>query len=213
MLRAVLAVAVPLLVFLTMVVVGLQLTAPDFRRALRQPLLLTFAALGQLLLLPLLALGLVRILEVPSDVEAGILLVAVCPSGTAAGFYAYLARANAALAVALTALSCFTAVAALPLWMTAFRASHNAPAAFDVPVPVLAGGAAAADRFALALALVVRNLGVATAVAVTVLNRTEFAVFAAAYFVAQVPLVVAAAAWFRFRTAPAPGAVVEGGHP
>ncbi len=296
MLQAVVAIAVPVLVFLTMVIVGLQLTAPDFRRVLRQPLLLTFAAVGQLLVLPLLALGLVRLLEPAPDIEAGILLVAVCPSGTAAGFYAYLGRANAALAIALTVLSCFTAVPAMPLWLAAFRASHDAPAAFDVPVPVLAGhlllllflpvllgmlvrrrrpllaqrheqgllrvslaalaalvafilfqelerffdalpgillavtaltlvtlltglglgwagGAAAGDRFALALSLVVRNLGIATAVAVTVLDRTEFAVFAAAYFVAQVPLVVAAVALFRFRTMPGPAAVVEVGQP
>jgi hypothetical protein len=45
------------------------------------------------------------------------------------------------------------------------------------------------------------------------LHLSSFAVFATASFVAQVPLAVAAVAWFRFRTAPAPAAVVEVGHP
>ena len=42
------------------------------------------------------------------------------------------------------------------------------------------------------MVLVVRNVSIATAVAVTILGRTEFAVFAAAYFLNQVPVIVAA---------------------
>ena len=52
-------------------------------------------------------------------------------------------------------------------------------------------------RFALAMVLVVRNVGIATAVAVTVLGRIEFAVFATAYFLNQVPILVAALVLFR----------------
>jgi hypothetical protein len=50
----------------------------------------------------------------------------------------------------------------------------------------------------------VRNVGVATAVAVTVLGRLEFAAFAAAYFLTQTPLLVAAAILHRLKSA-APG--------
>jgi ACR3 family arsenite efflux pump ArsB len=64
----------------------------------------------------------------------------------------------------------------------------------------------ARDRFTLAMVFVVRNVGVATAVAVTVLGRVEFAVFAAASFLAQVPLVLAALALFRLSRVAAPGA-------
>jgi BASS family bile acid:Na+ symporter len=53
------------------------------------------------------------------------------------------------------------------------------------------------DRFALAMVLAVRNVAIATAVAVTVLNRLEFAVFATAYFLNQVPVLVAALVLFR----------------
>jgi ACR3 family arsenite efflux pump ArsB len=48
------------------------------------------------------------------------------------------------------------------------------------------------DRLALALVLVVRNVAIATAVAVTVLGRVKFAVFATAYFLNQIPLIAAA---------------------
>ena len=53
------------------------------------------------------------------------------------------------------------------------------------------------DRFTLGMVFVVRNVAVATAVAVTVLGRTEFAVFATAYFLNQVPILFAALALFR----------------
>ena len=48
-----------------------------------------------------------------------------------------------------------------------------------------------------AMVLVVRNGSIATAVAVTVLGRNEFAVFAAAYFLNQVPIGVVALALVR----------------
>jgi hypothetical protein len=47
------------------------------------------------------------------------------------------------------------------------------------------------------MVFVVRNVGIATAIAVTVLGRVEFAVFATAYFLAQVPLLLAAVVLFR----------------
>ncbi len=44
---------------------------------------------------------------------------------------------------------------------------------------------------------VVRNVGTATAIAVTVLGRVEFAVFATAYFLAQAPILLGAVLVFR----------------
>src|SRR5205823_1680558 len=60
-----------------------------------------------------------------------------------------------------------------------------------------AQGAGATDRFTVGMVFVVRNVGVATAIAVTVLGRVEFAVFATAYFLAQVPILVVAVLVFR----------------
>jgi hypothetical protein len=47
------------------------------------------------------------------------------------------------------------------------------------------------------MVFVVRNVGIATAIAVTVLGRVEFAVFATAYFLAQVPILVMSVLVFR----------------
>ena len=284
MLKPVLDIGVPALVILTMVVVGLGLTVGDFRRVAGMPGLVAAATVGQLVFLPLIALVLVRSLGLSPSVEKGMLLVAACPAGSMANLYGQLARANVALSVSLTAVSCLAAIVTMPALMIGFRAYLGETATFIVPVPAIIGqlsltlilpilagmavrrrwpatterhrrglfalslGALAAliglviaqeaghfaaelgeialavtlltglafaagwatgwaggdrtDRFTVGLVFVVRNVGVATAVAVTVLGRLEFAVFAAAYFLCQAPLLLAAAFLHRrLRTA------------
>lgn len=71
------------------------------------------------------------------------------------------------------------------------------------------GRATTTDRFALGMVFVVRNVGIATAIAVTVLGRSEFAVFATGYFLAQVPMLLAGVCVFR-RTQPAGAETVAG---
>ena len=57
------------------------------------------------------------------------------------------------------------------------------------------------DRFTIAVEFGTRNLGVAMAVAVTLLGRVEFARFAYAYFLTEMPIMLLAATWFRQRHA------------
>jgi bile acid:Na+ symporter, BASS family len=60
-----------------------------------------------------------------------------------------------------------------------------------------------ADRFTLATEFATRNVAIATAIAVTLLRRVDFAVFATTYFLTELPLMLAATAVFRARTAKA----------
>jgi BASS family bile acid:Na+ symporter len=53
------------------------------------------------------------------------------------------------------------------------------------------------DRFTMAAQFGARNIGVATAIAVTLLGRLEFARFAATYSLVELPLMLAAVALFR----------------
>jgi bile acid:Na+ symporter, BASS family len=64
-----------------------------------------------------------------------------------------------------------------------------------------ASSAGARERFSVAMVFVVRNVGIATAIAVTALGRVDFAVFATAYFLAQVPLLLAVILVFRWMRA------------
>jgi BASS family bile acid:Na+ symporter len=55
----------------------------------------------------------------------------------------------------------------------------------------------ASDRFTLAIEYAVRNVAIATAVAVTILKRPEFAVFGTAYFLTEVPIILLTIAFYR----------------
>ena len=112
-------VALPIVLWLLMFIVGMELTTADFRRVMVYPRAVTVATLGQLLLLPCVIGLLVWVLEPRPDIAAGMLLVAVCPSGSLSNVYTYLARANVALSVTLTAVSSLLALGSMPL-LTAF---------------------------------------------------------------------------------------------
>lgn len=59
------------------------------------------------------------------------------------------------------------------------------------------GRASRRDRFTLAAEFSTRNVAVATAIAVTLLERTDVAVFAVTYFVTELPLMLIAVGVFR----------------
>ena len=60
-----------------------------------------------------------------------------------------------------------------------------------------ASGASSPDRFTLATEFATRNMAVATAIAVTVAGRVEFAAFAATYFLTEIPLMLCAIGVYR----------------
>jgi len=128
-------VAVPAIVWLLMLVVGLELTLADFRRVLLYPKAVGVATVGQLLLLPLIAAGLIWTLQPAPYLVAGMVLLAACPGGAISNFYTYLARANVALSVTLTAVSSLLALLTMPLLMSAgFALFLDRHEVIEVPV-------------------------------------------------------------------------------
>ncbi|MBM3992534.1 MAG: hypothetical protein FJ303_00010 [Planctomycetes bacterium] len=97
MLKTVVDVGVPTLVFVAMTVVGTELTADDFRRVGRQPGAIFVALLGQVILLPVIGGLFVHGLELQPAIRWGVLLVAACPSGGMANVYSHIGRGNVAL--------------------------------------------------------------------------------------------------------------------
>lgn len=59
--------------------------------------------------------------------------------------------------------------------------------------------ASGADRFTLAAEFATRNVAIATAIAVALLGRTEFAAFASVYFLTELPIMLAAVVVWRWR--------------
>jgi len=111
--------AVPAVVWLLMLVVGLELSPSDFRRVLRYPLAVGTATAGQLILLPLIAAALILALQPPPPIVAGMVLVAASPGGAISNVYSLLAAANVALSVTLTAVTTVAAMLTMPLLCSA----------------------------------------------------------------------------------------------
>jgi BASS family bile acid:Na+ symporter len=105
---------------------GLTLTWNDFLRVFRTPIPILVGICLQFIVMPGLGWGIGRLLELPAELAAGLILVSCCPGGTASNVVVYLARANVALSVAMTAFSTILAVVATP-YLTAALAGTMVP--------------------------------------------------------------------------------------
>jgi BASS family bile acid:Na+ symporter len=129
--------AIPLITFLLLVAVGLDLTVGDFRRVRERPGMVAAGVLVPPLLLPPLALLLIHLVG-PSPALAEVLLIlAVCPIGGLSNAYSLLARASTALSVTLTAVSCGAALVTIPAATVLLVVVWQHPAGHAAPVSVL----------------------------------------------------------------------------
>ena len=273
-------VAVPVITFMLLTAVGLDLTREDFARVRRRPAVVLTGLLAPLVVLPPIGLVLIRAFSPDPDVAAGLLLLTTCPIGGISNTYSYLARAAPALSVTLTGLSCLLATVTVPALARALELVLGEPLDFFVPLPALilqivlmlglpvtvgmwirhrspafaerhrtglqrlafggialvlslvilddpdaftaglstmvpvaatfvgcsmaagwlAGVAVTTDRrerFTLAAEFGTRNVAIATAIAVTLLGRVEFARFATTYFLVELPVMLVAIGLFH----------------
>jgi BASS family bile acid:Na+ symporter len=98
--------------------VALDIKFDDFRRIVRDPRGPLVGLGAQFFLLPAATFVLTLIIDPAPSVALGMMLVAACPGGNVSNFMAYLARGNAALSVAMTAVSSSAAVIMTPLNIT-----------------------------------------------------------------------------------------------
>jgi len=98
--------------------VALDIKFDDFRRIVRDPRGPLVGLGAQFFLLPAATFVLTLILDPAPSVALGMMLVAACPGGNVSNFMTYLARGNAALSVAMTAVSSSAAVIMTPLNIT-----------------------------------------------------------------------------------------------
>lgn len=96
---------------------GLTLRPIDFRMVARRPKAVGVAMLGQLVLLPLIALLLWHVFGLSPTLGAGLLLIACCPGGSSSNVFSMLAGGDVALSVSLTAISSVATLITLPVVM------------------------------------------------------------------------------------------------
>ncbi len=97
--------------------IGMGLTVADFTRIARQPVDFGLGYLLQVIGLPAAAFIFAATMAVEPVIAAGLMLLAACPGGTLSNLLCYLARADTALSISLTAASTMTAVLTMP-WIT-----------------------------------------------------------------------------------------------
>lgn len=105
--------------------VGLDLRVQDFTAIRHTPGLVLAGVLVPPLTLPLIAASLVSVLAPTLGTAQGVLLLSACPIGGVSTSYSMLARANPALSVTLTALSCVVALVAMPAILAASAAAGD----------------------------------------------------------------------------------------
>lgn len=134
---AFLDITVPLFNFLIMFTVGTGLAVTDFKRLAMTPRTVVLPGIAQMVCLPLAGVVVVSLFSLNPFVVGGVLLISACPGGSISNYYTYLARANVALSVLLTGLTCLAAILTMPLVMGSFEHFMNVPETFHVPIKTL----------------------------------------------------------------------------
>ena len=118
---------------------GLTLKPQDFKLIVQRPKPVLIGLIGQIILLPLIAWGIIEVLSTfnfhlsPLFI-IGIMLVACSPGGSSSNVFSMLAKGDVALSVTLTACSSIITLFTLPLIMAWVTASVGE--ATDIHLPI-----------------------------------------------------------------------------
>jgi BASS family bile acid:Na+ symporter len=96
---------------------GTELSIREFRTVLKKPRGIVIGILCHYTIMPVLGFTMASVFRFPKEIAAGIILVGCCPSGLASNVMSFLAKANLALSVSVTAMSTLLAPFLTPLLM------------------------------------------------------------------------------------------------
>lgn len=119
----ILTVLLPATLAVVMLGLGLALTTADFARVLTAPKAVVVSLSCQLVVLPLLCFGMVKVVGVSPVFAVGMMILVASPGGTTANLFSHLARGDVALNVTLTAINSVLAVVTLPV-IVGLSANH-----------------------------------------------------------------------------------------
>lgn len=125
----------PVSLFLIMFGLGLSLRLADFARVVEAPRAVLIGLFAQLLLLPLLALGVALALGLNGAIAVGLIIIALAPGGATSNMFTYLAGGETSLSISLTAVvSLITPFTIPPLAVMAMQHFMGSEAAFALPI-------------------------------------------------------------------------------
>ena len=110
-----------LLLGIIMFGMGLTISVDDFKEVVKRPFEVAIGVLAHFIIMPLLAVILTRLIPMPPEVAAGVILVGCCPGGTSSNVMTYLAKGDVALSVACTSVTTLLAPIVTPflVWLLA----------------------------------------------------------------------------------------------
>ncbi len=110
-------VVLPLALFIIMLGMGLSLVTDDFKRVVKFPKAIAIGVLCQMILLPLVGLGIVTLIPMSSpELAVGLVILTLCPGGTTSNLMTYLARGDVALSITLTAVVSLVTPFTIPIF-------------------------------------------------------------------------------------------------
>ena len=126
-------IVIPILTVL-MFDLGLTLKLKDFYMVVTRPKAFFVALTGQIVLLPLIALGLGWAFQLTPVFFIGLMLIACSPGGSSSNIFSKLAGGDVALSVTLTAMSSLLTLITLPILMGWVTAASGAEVGITLPV-------------------------------------------------------------------------------
>jgi len=104
----------PIALALIMLGLGLGLTTQDFVRVLKQPKDFFIGFVCQLIVLPIIAFLLIKILNTPLELALGVMIIAAAPGGVTSNVLTKFANGDVALSVSLTAVISLISIFTVP---------------------------------------------------------------------------------------------------
>ena len=94
----------PICLAIIMLSLGMGLTIQDFKRVGKEPKDFFIGLICQMILLPIVAFILIKILNVPIELALGVMIIAAAPGGVTSNILTKFANGDVALSVSLTAI-------------------------------------------------------------------------------------------------------------
>ena len=104
----------PIALALIMLTLGLGLTTSDFTRVIKRPKDFLVGLICQVILLPIIAFVLIKILNVQPALALGVMIIAAAPGGVTSNILTKFANGDVALSVSLTAIISLLSILTVP---------------------------------------------------------------------------------------------------
>jgi BASS family bile acid:Na+ symporter len=131
-------IGLPVSLMIIMGGMGLGLTPDDFHRVVTRPRAMFVGTVAQIVLIPLLALGIAEVMSLTPAIAVGLVIIAACPGGTTSNIFTLLARGNVALSITLTVIASMITILTIPIFTNLALGLHGAGAGEQtVKLPVV----------------------------------------------------------------------------